>query len=208
MPTPVAVAIVAVAVIAVIAVFALGLRAAVRRRELRKRFGTEYDRILRDTKSARKTAAELAERERRVRGLDLRPLTSAARTGFCSRWTGVQESFVDQPDVAVTSAQRLVIDVLDERGYPTADQGQLLADLSVDHAGAVERYRSARELSDSSNGVVSTEDLRQALIHYRAVFDGLSAAANGAGNADKAAGQSGADQDSKPADETSSARNR
>jgi hypothetical protein len=144
-----------------------------RRMVLRRRFGAEFDRVLADTKSRRKTAAELTERERRVASLNIRPLTAAESARYVSRWLPVQEGFVDQPDSAVDTARQLVTEVIGHRGYATQDYDQLLADLSVDHASSVGHYRSARGLSDSANGVVSTENLRQALIHYRSMFDDL-----------------------------------
>ncbi len=171
-----------VSVIAVIAAFVLiaailvtaASVSAARRRGLRRRFGPEYDRAVAETRSRRQAAAALAARLRRVRDLEIRPLSDAARAVYLRQWTLLQERFVDQPDVAAASASQLIGRVLSDRGYGTDDEDQLLADLSVDHAQAVQDYRSAQRLSQpSADGGPSTEDLRQAMIRYRAVFADL-----------------------------------
>ncbi len=166
----VAIIVVIVIIIAVAAVIA----AASRRRRLRERFGPEYDRMVADRQSQRKAEAELAGRERRVRNLDIRPLAAAARAEYTTQWASIQERFVDQPAAAVGQAQQLVTAVLNDRGYPTEGYEQILADLSVQHARNLEHYRAAHSISESAaNGSGSTEDLRQAMIHYRAMFDDL-----------------------------------
>jgi hypothetical protein len=173
MSTGATVAIIVVIVIIVIAVAVLSATAA-RRRRLRRRFGPEYDRAVVDQQSQRKAEAELTSRERRVRRLDIRPLTAAARSECTAQWASVQERFVDQPALAVTEAQQLVTTVLQDRGYPTEGYDQILADLSVDHARNLEHYRAAHAVSESAaRGSASTEDLRQAMIHYRAMFADL-----------------------------------
>jgi hypothetical protein len=166
--------IVAIVIIAVVAFSTM----TVRRRRLRQRFGPEYDRTVVGRKSQRKAEAELAGRERRVRKLDIRPLTAAAHAEYTAQWASIQERFVDQPTSAVPQAQQLVTAVLQDRGYPTQEYEQeyeqLLADLSVEHARNLEHYRVAHAISESlANGSASTEDLRQAMIHYRAMFDDL-----------------------------------
>ena len=172
MSAGVTVAIIVVIVI-IIAVAAISATAS-RRRRLRERFGPEYDRAVADQQSQRKADAELASRERRVRNLDIQPLTPAARTEYTAQWASIQERFVDQPAAAVGQAQQLVTAVLNDRGYPTEGFDQILADLSVQHARTLEHYRAAHSLSESgANSSGSTEDLRQAMIHYRAMFDDL-----------------------------------
>ena len=162
-----------VVIVIIIAVAAFGAMAA-RRRRLRQRFGPEYDRTVVDQQSKRKAEAELSRRERRVRKLDIRPLTAAARAEFTARWDTIQERFVDQPASSVTQAQQLVTAVLEDRGYPNEGYDQILADLSVEHARNLEHYRAAHAISESaSSGSASTEDLRQAMIRYRAMFDDL-----------------------------------
>ncbi len=162
-----------IVVIVIIAVAAFSAMAA-RRRRLRQRFGPEYERVVADQQSRRKAAAELAGRERRVRKLGIRPLTPAARAEYAAQWASIQERFVDEPVRAMTRAQHLVAAVLQDRGYPREGHDQILADLSVEHARNLEHYRAAYAISDSAaSGSASTEDLRQAMIHYRAMFDDL-----------------------------------
>ena len=144
-----------------------------RRRRLRRRFGPEYDSLV-EERGRRKAEAELAEREKRVSRLDIRPLDPAARSRYARRWTAVQEHFVDAPPGAVADAQSLVLAVMSERGYPTEGEDQVLADLSVDHADALDHYRAARGIIQrAADNLASTEDLRQAVIHYRALFQDL-----------------------------------
>jgi hypothetical protein len=143
-----------------------------RRRQLRSRFGAEYDRLVSEYGSRRKADAELAARQRRVRGLSIRELDPAARTRYTQEWAAAQERFVDDPQGALTGARRLVIALLNERGYPAEHTDEVLADLSVDHAKVVDDYRVADAMSErASTGTASTEDLRQAMIHYRAIFN-------------------------------------
>jgi hypothetical protein len=166
-------------VIVVIAIIVIGAVAAVvmfatRRRRLQQRFGPEYDRLVKEHDSRLKAEAELARRERRVSKLDIKPLDPAIRASYAQEWAIIQERFVDGPQGAVTQAQHLVVAVMNDRGYRTDDEQQLLADLSVDHAAFVDHYRSATVISErTSAGTSSTEDLRQAVIHYRALFQDL-----------------------------------
>jgi hypothetical protein len=162
-------------VIAVIVVAAAaGILYDTRRRRLRQRFGPEYDRMVEEKGSRTKAEAELAGRERRVAGLDIRPLDPAARAQYAHDWTTVQEQFVDGPQEAVGAGQRLVRTVMNDRGYPTEADDQMLADLSVEHAAVLDHYRAAYVISQrAADGMASTEDLRQAMIHYRALFDDL-----------------------------------
>jgi hypothetical protein len=165
-------------VVAVIVVGAvvLGVMTALRRRRLQQRFGPEYDRLVGERDSRREAEAELTERERRVQGLDIQPLTDVARASYAGRWTSIQEQFVDAPADAVSGAQFLVADVMTERGYPAEqhDQDQVLADLSVEHSDTLDRYRAAEEISGkAAAGTASTEDLRQAMVHYHALFADL-----------------------------------
>ncbi len=169
-------AIIAIIVIAVIIVGIAGAAAVygIRQQQLRRRFGPEYDRLVEEYHSRRKAEAELTARQRHVRDLDIRPLEPAARARYAEEWVGVQEWFVDSPQRAVADAQRLVMTVMNERGYPTEQDSQMLADLSVDHAAVLDHYRAASAISKQAvAGTASTEDLRQALIHYRALFQEL-----------------------------------
>jgi hypothetical protein len=165
--------IIIVAILVVVAIVA-GVAYDVRRRRLRERFGPEYDRMVEEKGSRTKAEAELAERQRRVAGLDIRPLDPAARARYAENWAEVQERFVDAPQEAVMAAQRLVMTVMHERGYPTEGGDQVAADLSVDHANVLDHYRAAYAISQrAGDGAASTEELRQAMIHYRALFQDL-----------------------------------
>jgi len=158
-------------VVIVGAALVIGLMTVLRRRRLQQRFGPEYDRLVGQRDSKLKADSELAGRERRVHSLDIQPLTDSARASYAVRWTGIQERFVDTPADAVTSSRVLIAAVMSERGYPAEDHEQVLADLSVGHAGTLDRYRKAEEISRSAAaGIASTEDLRVAMIDYRALF--------------------------------------
>jgi len=164
--------IIVIAVIVVAAAVAIMYQA--RRRQLQQRFGSEYDRMVEEKGSRPKAEAELAGRQRRVAGLDIRPLDPAAQARYAQNWTAIQEQFVDAPQDAVSAAQRLVRTVMNERGYPTEGDDQMLADLSVEHSTVLGNYRAAYLISQrAADGMASTEDLRQAMIHYRALFQDL-----------------------------------
>jgi hypothetical protein len=165
-----------VIVIAVIVVVALGTGILYdsRRRRLRQRFGPEYDRLVDERDSKLKAEAELAAREKRVKGLEIRPLNPAAQARYTKEWSSIQERFVDEPAQSAGDAQRLVMAVMSDRGYPTERDEQVMADLSVDHANTLDHYRGATTISQrAAEGAASTEDLRQAMIHYRALFRDL-----------------------------------
>jgi hypothetical protein len=161
-------------IVVIIVVAAVAVVTQTRRRRLRERFGPEYDRAVEDNTSRRKAESELTQRERRVKGLDIRPLNPVTRAKYIDQWTGIQEQFVDRPQEAVADAQLMVSTVMTERGYPTEDDGQVLADLSVEHAQTLDHYRAASAISDQgASGAATTEDLRQAMIHYRVLFQDL-----------------------------------
>ena len=160
-----------IVVVIVVAAVVVAVMMANRRRRLKERFGPEYDRAVTERGSRREAEAELAGRERHHRELDIRPLSPAARAQYSSEWTAVQEQFVDAPQAAVTGAQTLVSAVMEDRGYPTQPYDQTLADLSVEHASTLDHFRAAHDISqNAAAGTASTEDLRQAMIHYRALF--------------------------------------
>ncbi len=124
--------------------------------------------------SRRQAEAELAAREERHEQLDLRPLSLATRERYLERWQAVQAEFVDDPRTAVASADSLIQSVMAERGYPVEDFEQRAADVSVEHPQVVENYRRGHRLAQASaGGDSSTENLRQAMRHYRALFDEL-----------------------------------
>jgi FtsZ-interacting cell division protein ZipA len=165
-----------VVVIAVIAVAAIAFVTARKRRsaKLRERFGPEYDRVLQKEGDARKAEGVLEFREKRREKFTLHPLSEADKSSFDVRWREVQSRFVDDPRGAVTVADGLVTEVMQRRGYPIGEFEQRAADISVDHPVVVENYRAAHTIAlRHSSGQASTEDLRQAMVHYRALFQEL-----------------------------------
>jgi hypothetical protein len=165
------IAVAAVVVVAVVVWQALKQR---RTGRLQEQFGPEYDRTVGTADSKREAEAELQEREERRQELDIRPLSQAARDRYVERWQSVQAEFVDNPGAAVARADDLIQSVMSERGYPVEDFEQRAADVSVDHPDVVENYRHGHRLAESSaEGEGSTEDLRQAMRHYRALFEEL-----------------------------------
>lgn len=178
----VTIAVIAAAVI-VVAVLLIGVTAVRRRRRLRQRFGPEYDRLAAEHDSKLRAESELTARERRVSGLHIQPLTNSARARYALQWAGIQEQFVDTPADAVASSQLIVVAVMTELGYPAEDRDQVLADLSVEHAAKLGHYRAAEETSrNAAAGTASTEDLRLAMINYRALFRDLVGEPAEAGN--------------------------
>jgi predicted nucleic acid-binding protein len=142
-----------------------------RRKHLQEGFGPEYDRAVADAPSRRKAESELTERQKRREELDIEPLAPEARERYAEQWRHTQEQFVDDPAAAVTDADRLIQAVMRERGYPVEDFEQRAADVSVDHPEVVSNYRAAHGISTANErGKASTEDLRTALVHYRALF--------------------------------------
>lgn len=149
-------------------------RARVRSAELREHFGPEYDRAVEEVGSAARAERELAQRERRVAQYRFHELSPADRNRFSARWQRIQAQFVDDPAVAVSSAEELITEVMRARGYPTESFEQRVADLSVEHPTVIQHYRAARALSESTrSGQINTEDLRQAVVHYRFLFADL-----------------------------------
>ena len=166
----------AVAVVAVVIWQALRER---RTRTLRDRFGPEYDRALEGSESKRSAESELAARADRRDKLEITPLSPGARERYVTEWERVQARFVDDPEGAVREADVLIQSVMSERGYPMDDFDQRAADISVDHPQVVENYREGNRLARANAlGDGTTEDLRQAMQHYRALFDELLEAAS------------------------------
>jgi len=175
-------ALMAVAAIAALLVV-LAVSMAVRKRRTRAlsdRFGPEYDHALEMAGKRTRAEAELEARTKRVEKLDIRALTAAERDRYAGLWRSAQERFVDSPPMAVAEADHLVTEVMRVRGYPMTDFEQAAADVSVAHPHLVTNYRAAHAIAVSSAGkAASTEDLRQAMVHYRALFEellGVSAA--------------------------------
>jgi hypothetical protein len=142
-----------------------------RRRQVREEFGPEYNATLARTGDRGKAQQELEERKKRVSGFNLKTLPRDMAERFRQEWRLIQERFVDDPKGAAGEADRLVQNVMNECGYPMADFDQRAADVSVDHPEVVQNYRSAHQISQANErGEASTEDLRQAFVHYRALF--------------------------------------
>lgn len=167
---------VAVIVIAVIVVAAIGFISSRKRRsrKLREHFGPEYERVLKQEGDPRRAEGVLQFREKRREKFKIRPLSASDRQNFTVRWREVQARFVDDPRGAVTVADSLVTDVMQTRGYPIGEFDQRAADLSVDYPTIVDNYRAGHDIAlRHSEGKASTEDLRQAMMHYRVLFEEL-----------------------------------
>jgi hypothetical protein len=168
--------IIAVAVVVVLGIAGIWLAIRKRRTEkLRTQFGgAEYSRAVREVGSTRKAEAALNERAERVENLHIRPLAPGDRARFIEAWARVQARFVDGPGGAVTDADQLLGDVMSTRGYPVSDFEQRAADISVDHPLVLDNYRAAHQSAlRQTKGQANTEDLRQAMIHYRTLFEEL-----------------------------------
>jgi len=145
-----------------------------RRRSLREQFGPEYDRAVADQDSQLAAERELRARQRRHDELQLEPLDDEDRDQYAEEWRKVQEQFVEDPANAVVSGEHLLNRLIAERGYPRDNYDEQLAVLSVEHAHTVGHYRDAHGMYlKAQKGEANTEDLRQALVHYRAIFDDL-----------------------------------
>lgn len=170
-PTQIVLIIVTIAVVVAVGAVVWTLT---RRQALRSRFGPEYDRAVTEQSNRSAAERELRERERRHAELSLRPLTETARQRYAAAWEEIQARFVDSPAEAVGAADELVTRLVAERGYPTEDYEDQLAHLSVEHARTLGNYRDAHEIHlRNERGEASTEQLRQAVVHYRALFADL-----------------------------------
>lgn len=161
-----------VVVVLVILAAVLAATGRSRRRHLQERFGPEYERTVEGADRRRQAERDLREREERHDELDLRPLSEASRERYTQQWQEMQQGFVDRPQVAVADADRLITDLMRERGYPVDDFETRSELVSVDHPDVVENYRTAHGIAQRTiEGRTSTEDLRQAVISYRALFE-------------------------------------
>jgi hypothetical protein len=155
----------------VIALVAWALTRKRRTAKLVGHFGPEYERAVETLGSKAKAEADLAARAKHRAKLTIRPLSPAEHDRFAADWHRTQEGFVDDPKAAVARADTLVADVMALRGYPMGEFEQSAADISVDYPVLVENYRAAHRLAvTSAQGDIATEDLRQAMVHYRALF--------------------------------------
>jgi len=169
-------ALIILVVVAVVAVLVIvSLLKTRRSRQLKSRFGPEYGRAVQETGNQARAEAKLEKLEKRVHGFKLSPLSPTARIEFVAEWQNVQGRFVDDPKGALTEADQLIQKMMTVQGYPVTDFEQRAADISVDHPLVVENYRAGREIAlRHAQGRANTEDMRQAMIHYRALFNELS----------------------------------
>ncbi|HWC32129.1 MAG TPA: hypothetical protein VG709_03285 [Actinomycetota bacterium] len=166
--------VIAAAVVIIVVVVAFFVAQRRRSTALRDRFGPEYDRTMATTDGRREGERELRERQERRKELEIRPLAPDAQRRYVEQWRLVQERFVDDPTGAIAEADRLVTQVMRDRGYPMDDFEQRAADVSVDHPNVAEDYRRAHEVAvRRDDAETDTEDLRRAMIHYRALFTDL-----------------------------------
>ncbi len=166
----------ALIIVAILVAIAVALVARRRRSEkLKRRFGSEYDRtVIQQHGDSRRAEETLVEREKRVEAFPLRTLTPVDREAYAMEWATVQRRFVDDPSAAVGTADRLVSRVMTDRGYPMTDFDQRAADISVSYPAVVQNYRAAHDIVlRHADGHATTEELRQAMVHYRSLFDEL-----------------------------------
>ena len=141
---------------------------------LRDRFGPEYDHTVQALGDEKKAQTELNERQKHVEALDIHPLSDSERERYLADWTAVQSKFVDEPGQAIVDADRLIMEVMQVRAYPVSDFEQRASDLSVNYPALVSNYRAAREIASKNKlQQADTEELRQAMIYYRSLFEEL-----------------------------------
>jgi FtsZ-interacting cell division protein ZipA len=161
-------------VLVLLVVLALVASRQMRSRRLREKFGPEYDRTVTEAGDRKQAESQLQERTERRQQLDIVPLDPADRDRYVEAWRQTQARFVDEPAEATREADRLITDVMRKRGYPIDDFEQRAADISVDHPQVVDDYRAAQAIAAANErSEASTEDLRQALVHYRSLFEEL-----------------------------------
>lgn len=161
-----------VALLIVVGLIARGSRRA-RSESLRSKFGNEYDHAVSEHGSRAKAERDLLERTEQVKKYNIVPLQASDRDRFRSDWRTVEQHFIERPTTAVIEADELVADIMRVRGYPMGDFDRHAADLSVTHPTVIEHYRAGHRVIGGAPGSASTEDLRQAMLHYRALFDEL-----------------------------------
>ena len=173
-PSYVTIIVVVVVLVIVGAILAPIFARRKRSQRFQSKFGPEYDRSVQTTGNEKKAQAELNERQRYVDALNIRPLSNSEREHYQAEWTAIQAKFVDQPGQATIEADHLIMEVMKVRAYPVSDFEQRAADISVNYPALVSNYRAAREIAvKNEQHSANTEELRQALIHYRSLFDEL-----------------------------------
>lgn len=172
--TQIVIAVAAIVVIVLLVAAAIWLNRRLHLLRMHRRYGPEYDRLVAEMGSRKRAEARLIERERRVSQYDIRPLSEGDRARYMQAWRSVQARFVDDPGDAVSEADELLGKAMADRGYPMADFERRSADLSVHYPTVVQNYRAAHDIALRHRaGKASTEDLRQAMIHCRALFEEL-----------------------------------
>jgi len=166
------IALVAVAVLVVVGLIVRGSRRS-RTESLREKFGSEYDHALSEHGSRVRAERDLLDRTEQVRGYTIVPLSASDRERFRTDWQRVEQRFLERPTTAVVEADEIVADIMRRRGYPMGDFERQASDLSVTHPNVVAHYRAGHRVIKESPGTASTEDLRQAMLRYRALFDEL-----------------------------------
>jgi hypothetical protein len=166
-----------VAAVVVLGLVALGAWLFYQKKQsqkLQERFGPEYGRTVNEFGSRTKGESELKSREKRVERLDILPLAPSEAARFTEAWQALQSRFVDNPKGVVVQAEQLVRELMEKRGYPMGDFEHRAGDISVDHPDVVANYRAAQAIAvRDQRGSADTEELRKAVVHYRALFDEL-----------------------------------
>jgi len=170
-----------IAVIVVVAAIVVA-SAELRRARMRRQFGPEYDRLAQELGSKKKADAELTARQRRVEALNIHELSPDQQASYSGDWTAVQERFVDAPADAVSAASTLIWNVMRDRGYPADDRNASMEALTVYHARSLDGYRQTAELQTET---ATTEELREAMIRYRALFEDLTGLRDGRANPER-----------------------
>ncbi len=173
-------AIIGIIIVVIVVVAAIVIASAeLRRARMRRQFGPEYDRLAQELGSKKKADAELAARQRRVDALNIHELSPEQQASYSGDWTAVQERFVDAPAEAVSTAGTLIRNVMRDRGYPVDDRNASMEALTVYHARSLDGYRQTQETRIET---ATTEELREAMIRYRALFEDLTGLRNGQEN--------------------------
>ena len=176
-------AIIGIIIVVIVVVAAIVVASAeLRRARMRRQFGPEYDRLAQELGSKKKADAELAARQRRVEALNIHELSPDQQASYSGDWTVVQERFVDAPAEAVSAAGTLIWNVMRDRGYPADDRSASMEALTVYHARSLDGYRQTAELQTET---ATTEELREAMIRYRALFEDLTGLRDGRGNPER-----------------------
>ncbi|MBS4059978.1 MAG: hypothetical protein KG029_06230 [Bacteroidetes bacterium] len=145
-----------------------------RSKEIQEKFGPEYDHTVEALGDKNKALTELEERQKHVNSLNIHPLSDIEHERYTADWAAVQSKFVDEPGQAIEAADRLIMEVMQVRAYPVSDFEQRAADISVSYPNLVSNYRAARAIAlKNEQGQANTEELRQAMIYYRSLFDEL-----------------------------------